>query len=831
MVSLPIDSILPQICTLLSRHNNIVLSAEPGAGKTTRVPPALVREHWRAEKKIIMLEPRRLAAIRSAEFMAAQVQEKPGQTVGYRIRGESKISEQTKIEIVTEGILTKIIQDDPSLQDYGIVIFDEFHERSIHADVGLALALDVQAGLRNDLKILVMSATLNSAAIGGFLPNAKIISVAGRTYPVETKYLSVDPGERIERPTAGAIVKALREHEGDILVFLPGHREIQLVATLLKERELPDSVIVHSLFGDAAAENQRAALEPAPSGKRKVILSTNIAETSLTIDGVRIVVDAGLTRMVKFDPRRGMSGLVTVPVSRSSAEQRKGRAGRQRPGVCYRLWNEAHHSQLPEFSQPEILTADLTAFALELAVWGDSGGSHLKFLDQPPASTLLQAQRLLVFLGALDEGNMVTGHGRSMARLPVHPRLAHMILKGNEIGLGHEACEVAALLDERDVLRGTPRNDIDLLSRYEAVKNNNVSDKYLQKRIADLNTRLQKMIRLSPRPFGQSAHIEKLGLLLALTYPDRIGKRKSGDRYQLSGNSVGILPKVSALFREEYLAVGEVDGAGNDVKILLAEPVAEKDLLKHFNDQIRYRTETIWSESEESAVGRKVTSLGAVELYSIALTPDVEDAKRLIILRIRNDGIENLPWNDQSKSLRMRSEWLRTARLVTGQWPDLSGQKLLSEIEQWLGPFLDGIVRRSQLKKIDMSVVLKSLFSHRQLTEIDRLAPAHLTVPTGSRITIDYSQSQPVLAVRMQEMFGEKVTPTVGEGRVKVLLHLLSPAGRPLAITQDLPNFWKNVYPDVRKDMRGQYPKHYWPENPLEAEPTRKTKKRMEKKS
>jgi ATP-dependent helicase HrpB len=824
---LPIDSILPEIRTLFRQYGNIVLSAEPGAGKTTRVPLALRQEEWLTGKKMIMLEPRRLAAVRSAEYMARQLDENVGETVGYRIRGESKITNRTKIEIVTEGILTRMIQEDPSLQEYGIVIFDEFHERSIHADLGLALTLDAQSNLRTELKILVMSATLNSAAIAALLPASKIILCAGRSYPVETHYLSNDSDDRIERVTVSAILKALKKDEGDILVFLPGQREIKMVETLLHEKDLPNGVTVHSLFGDASAEKQRAALAAASAEKRKVILSTNIAETSITIDGVRIVIDAGLSRISKFDPRRGMSGLITVPVSRSSAEQRKGRAGRQQSGICYRLWSESRHTQLPEFAQPEILITDLAAFALDLAEWGDSAGVHLKFIDTPPASNLLQAQRMLQFLGAVDDRCKITDHGKLMAALPVHPRLAHMMIKGKEINLGSEACDVAALLDERDVLRGKSQRDVDLRSRYDAVKNGIVTDNNARKRIVDQSTRLQRMIGLTPRPFGQTANVEKLGVLLALVYPDRIGKRKSGERYQLSGNTTGILPKESYVFKEEYIAVGEVDGAGTDVKIFLAEPISENDIVRHFKDRLQQRTETYWEEKEECVVGRKVTVLGAVELSSSVFTPDPEVAKRLVIERIRYEGLESLPWNEYSSLLRTRSEWLRTNGIVREEWPDLSNERLSSEIEVWLGPFLGGIIRRSQLKKIDMTGVVQSLFSHRQLSDIERLAPTHCTVPTGSRISIDYSQAQPVLAVRMQEMFGEKETPTVGGGKVRVLLHLLSPARRPLAITQDLPSFWKNVYPEVRKDMRGQYPKHYWPENPLEAEPTRKTKKWM----
>lgn len=826
---LPIDSILPEICALLRLHNNIVLSAEPGAGKTTGVPPALLTEEWLARKKIIMLEPRRIAAVRSAEYMSRHLNERTGETIGFRIRGETKTSARTRIEIVTEGVLTRILQDDPSLAEYGLVIFDEFHERSIHADLGLAMTIDVQAQIRNDLKILVMSATMNSAAVAHLLPSAVEVKSEGRSYPVTTHYRPNPSDDRMEPVTANAVSSALRNEEGDILVFLPGQREIRTVETLLREKELPGNVIIHALFGDAPPEKQQAALSTAPPGMRKVVLSTNIAETSITIDGIRIVIDSGLSRIAKFDPRRGMTGLVTVPVSHASADQRKGRAGRQGPGVCYRLWTELQHTQLPEFSLPEILLADLASFALDLALWGDSSGKQLKFIDSPPNANLTRAQHLLRFLGAVDDNGRITDHGRAMAGLPVHPRLAHMVLKGIEIGLGPAACEIVALLDERDVLRGKSFIDVDLQTRYRAVMEGRTMDPGARKRIVELSRRLQRLLSLPTRPFGDPADVDRIGILLALVYPDRVAKRKSGDRYQLSGNTVGILPKESALFKEEYLAVGEVDGAGNDVKIFQAEPLSVVDIRTHFADQILERIETYWDRSEGCVIGRKLAVFGAVELTTTPFEPEPEEAKRIMIDVIRQEGLSCLPWDDGTISMRARSEWLRTRSYAAASWIDVSDETLLQSLEEWLGPYLNGIFRRSQIKKLDMHAIFRGVVPYNQVSEIDRLAPTHLTVPTGSRIPVDYSQEQPVLAVRLQEMFGETSTPAVGGGKEKVVLHLLSPARRPLAITQDLPSFWKNAYPDVRKDMRGQYPKHYWPENPLEAEPTRKTKKYIRK--
>lgn len=833
MNSLPIDIILPELRAALSTQKNVVLSAEPGAGKTTRVPISLLNEKWLNGKKVLMLEPRRLAAIRSSTYMSEQLGEKVGETIGYRIRGENRVGKNTRIEVVTEGILTRMIQDDASLPDVGIIIFDEFHERSIHADLGLALSLNVQEHLRNDLKILVMSATLDGIAISSLLDNAPIIKSEGRSFPVETKYLPQHHDGFIEPLVANTIVKALREREGDILVFLPGQREIRRVESLLQEKELSGNIVVHSLYGEASPEKQKSALAVAQTGKRKIILSTNIAETSLTIEGVRVVIDSGFVRSAKFDPRRGMSGLVTIPISQASADQRKGRAGRESSGVCYRLWTEAQHSQRSRYSQPEILTADLAPLAIELALWGDGEGTNLKFLDPPSKTNLLQARNLLQYLGALDAHGNLTEHGKQIAKIPTHPRYAHMLLKGKELNIGELACDVVALLDERDIFKKNNDTEIDLFSRFIAFKEGKTSDTFLLQRIREQSLRLKRMLGLS-NDDSTSKHKtmftinpeETLGLLLALAYPERVAKRKSGDTYQLSGNSVASLPKNSRLSKEEYLAVGDVDGAGNDVKIFLAEPISESDILKLFSEQITHQQKIEWNEKEESIIARRVTSFGAIEISEKKFVPTAEQSQKIMIQVIRNLGISILPWTKESEELRRRSEWLRKQNLVS-EWIDLSDEYLLSTLEVWLSPFLDGITRKVHLTKLNMQELLRSLFSYEQIKLLDKLVPTHLSVPTGSKIPIDYSTDQPILAVRLQEMFGETETPTVGGGKMKVLLHLLSPARRPIAVTQDLPSFWKNAYNDVRKDMRGQYPKHYWPENPLEAEPTRRTKKYM----
>ena len=822
MTPLPIEHILQDLRSALHTANNVILTAEPGAGKTTVVPVALLNEVWLNSLKIVMLEPRRIAAIRSAEYMSEQRGERAGGTIGYRIRGESVVGKETRIEVVTEGILTRMLQQDASLPGIGLLIFDEFHERSIHADLGLALALDVQQHLRPDLKIIVMSATIDTGAISSLMNDAPVISSKGRTYPVTVRYLPQLVTGPVETAAANAVSRSLKDDEGDILVFLPGQREILKTESLLRQKELSSSVSIHLLFGEASSEQQRNALRSAGVGTRKVILATNIAETSLTIDGVRVVIDSGLSRTAVFDPRRGMTGLVTVPVSQASADQRKGRAGRQYEGICYRLWQEHQHVNLQPFTLPEILSSDLAPFAMELALWGDGEAKNLKFLDPPPPAHLEQARDLLSFLGALDGKGNLTVHGREMASLPVHPRIAHMLLRGKELSLGGLACDLAALLDDRDAVRGKGESDIDLHLRFTRVLGNSTP---LPKRIREQTDRLRRLLDLQRIPTKSS--IDSLGLLLAFAYPDRIGKRKTEERYQLSGNMVASLPKGSALSRHEFLAVGEVDGAGSDIRIYLAEPLTKDELIKNFSGQITEKKELQWDERSQSVLSRSVTRLGSLELSERSIIPEQNDAQELIIRAIQEHGLSILPWNKESDELRRRSEWLRTQGIVT-EWPDLSDEQLLATMKDWLAPFLNGITRFAQLSKLSMIDILRSLFPYQNMKDLDRLAPTHLTVPTGSSIPIDYSSEQPVLAVRLQEMFGETMTPTVAGGARKVLLHLLSPARRPLAVTQDLPSFWKNAYQDVRKDMRGQYPKHYWPEDPLEAEPTRRTKKWMD---
>ncbi len=824
MTLLPIEDVLPELRGALARGNNLVLCADPGAGKTTRVPISLLDEVWLAGKKILMLEPRRLAAQRAAAYMSQQIGEDVGGTVGYRIRGEQRTGKKTRIEVVTEGILTRMLQTDPSLADAGIVIFDEYHERSIHADLGLALTLNAQEHLRTDLRILVMSATLDGVSVSSILGDAPVIASEGRAFPVSTHYLARPVEGPPEPAVVASVLRALRDDEGDLLVFLPGQREIRRVDALLAEAELPPGVNVHLLFGEAPPERQKAALLPSGQGRRKIILATSVAETSLTIDGVRVVIDAGLARSARFDPQRGMSGLITGPVSQAAADQRRGRAGRQHPGVCYRLWTEQQHRLLQEFAPPEILVADLAPFLLDLAQWGAPEGEGLRFLDRPPASHLSQARDLLQRLGALDAAGRLTRHGESMSRLPIHPRFAHMLIRGAELGHGALACDIAALLEERDLLRGTSDTDIDLASRWYTLRKGKARDRSAQERVLAQSARLRSLTGSAPRDGSGEA----LGILLALAYPERVAKRRTpgGVRYQLSGGAGGTLPAKSILSREEYLAVGDVDGTGTEVKIFLAEPLTEEQIRSAFADALVTQEEVKWEERQESVVARSVTRFGAITLSERPVTRSSEVIIERMADGIRLMGLDTLPWSPSARSLRERSEWLRRTGNSGPDWPDLSDEALLEQIMSWLGPYLGGITKRAHLVRLDLAKIIEGLFSYEQLRELESMAPTHLTVPTGSRIALAYGkEGPPVLAVRLQEMFGQTETPSVARGRAKVLLHLLSPARRPLAVTQDLPSFWKNAYPEVRKDMRGRYPKHHWPEDPLDAEPTRRTKR------
>jgi ATP-dependent helicase HrpB len=831
--ALPIEQTLPELLEALGATPTVILRAAPGAGKTTRVPPFLLDHYLRSDQRLMLLEPRRLAAQRAAHFIAAQRGEQIGHTVGYRIRGDVRVSRETRIEVVTEGILTRMLQNQPDLPGVGLVVFDEFHERSIHADLGLALTLDVQAQLREDLRILIMSATLDSPEMKQFLPEAALINSPGRSYPVTTHYLGFPRQGQLETQVARTIQKALAASAGDILVFLPGQREIHRTAETLDDTVQDPTVRVHQLYGDATTGMQQAALASAAAGHRKVILATSIAETSLTIDGVRVVIDAGLARGPRFDPRRGMSGLVTGPVSIASADQRRGRAGRQAPGICYRLWTEEQQSQLLPHPEPEILNTDLAPFALELARWGNSEGAGLRFMDPPPGAHLAQARRLLSDLGALNDEGALTTHGRAMAEIPLHPRLAHMLLRGKELGLAAQACDIAALLEGPPLLRGQPGMDIDLHSLYYALREGHRVDRGARERILTESRRLSSLLDGTPgartlaQPIAQITE-GNLGLLLALAYPERIARRRGTGRfYLMAGGTGATLPEWSQLAREEFLAVGDVDGMGADVRIFLAAPLTREDITTQFARNLHEDTTVSWNTHDRAVVGRRTVFLGAVTITEQVVTPTGDQLSECMLAGIEDMGVAALPWTDAALSLRNRSEWLRTHNLVPNDWPELSDAHLLRTLGEWLGPWLEGRSRATELAALDIFAILSSRFTRAQRKDLERLAPATLNLPSGTRATLDYTAGdQPVLAVRLQEMFGQTDSPRIAGGRIPVLIHLLSPAGRPLAVTADLKSFWVNAYQEVRKQMRGRYPKHRWPDNPLEANPGRSMKPR-----
>jgi ATP-dependent helicase HrpB len=825
----PIDKELPALHAAMASTRRIILSAPPGAGKTTRVPPSLLECEWLNGRKIIMLEPRRLAARRAAEFMAGQMGERVGATVGFRVRGDAKVSAQTRIEVVTEGILTRMLHADPALEDAALIIFDEFHERSIHADLGLALTLDVQNNLRDDLKILVMSATLDTVSLAALLEDAAIVRSEGKSYDVDTRYLRFIPTKSREAVTADAVAAAAKEEEGDMLVFLPGRREIRFVENILHERRLPDDVRVHTLYGDAPYEQQQAALTPAPDGARKVILSTSVAETSLTIDGVRIVIDSGQVRMAEFDPRRGMSGLITVPVSKATADQRRGRAGRQQPGICYRMWTEAEHAQLPDHPQPEIKNADLASLALDLAAWGEPTGDRLKFIDPPPAHHLAQARTLLGILGALDAQGSITRHGKLMTDLPVHPRIAHMIIRGNEIGSPRAACLIAALLEERDLFSGRSDADVDLAVRLHAVMQQRNANRFALERVLAQADRLFASIERSGKRNKSVVNDEHAGLLLALAYPDRIARRRGGEgsKYLTANGTTAILPAGSLLRREEYLAIGETDTTGTDPRILLAAPLARLDIDRYMQDAITSEEQIEWNSRDEAVIARRVSRLGAMILDEQPITTVTAAVGQAMLTGIRSLGLEVLPWTKEVRALCLRSEWARAHCDDAAGFPAMDNIGLLESIEEWLAPFLSGMRRRAQLASLDLDTILKTRLGYDNLRLLDRLAPSHLPLPSGSHIAVNYSTHPPVLAVKLQELFGQTETPGIGNGRAPLLLHILSPAQRPLAVTQDLRSFWATVYPEIRTQMRAKYPRHVWPDDPLTAQPTNKTKRRQ----
>jgi ATP-dependent helicase HrpB len=828
MDPLPIDRALPALRAALIAGPAVLL-APPGSGKTTRVPLALLAERWLKGRRIVLLEPRRLAARAAAWWMARLLGEPVGAAVGYRIRRDTRVGPATRIEVVTEGVLARMLASDPGLEGVGLVIFDEFHERSLHGDLGLALTLHSRTVLRDDLRVLVMSATLDGAPVARLLGGAPIVTAEGRVFPVETRYTAPRQGVRVDAAVAAAVRDALASETGDILVFLPGAAEIRRTAERLAEPALPAGIRLHQLYGDLPPEAQEAAIAPSPAGGRKVVLATSIAETSLTIEGVRVVIDSGLARVPRFSPRTGMTRLETVRVSRASADQRRGRAGRTAPGVCRRLWAEAASAELRPFDTPEILEADLAPLALELADAGVTDPAELEWLDRPPAPALAQARELLVELGALDPAGRITPHGRAMAKLPLHPRLAHMLLRARALNLAGLASDLAALLGDRDILRGVD-DQADITLRLEALRRGDprASPSGLRRARAEaalLRKKLGVRAERGAAERGEAAP-QAAGLLLALAYPDRVGQRRPGapGRFLLRTGLGAYVSPADPLGLEDYVVAAELDGRPRESRIFLAAPLARADLERELGDQVVSEDLVTWDDAVDAVVARRRERLGAIVLADAPLRdPDPGAVSAALLDRVARDGVGALPWSDSALRLRSR---LRFLHRLDPRWPDVSDEALAGSLAEWLGPSLLGIRRRDELARIDLAGLLVGRLSPAQRGALETLAPTHLEVPSGSRVPIDYSDPEaPVLSVRLQEVFGLTETPQVG-GSVPLTLHLLSPAHRPVQVTRDLASFWRTTYFDVRKDLRGRYPKHHWPDDPLRAEPTRRTRPR-----
>ncbi|NKD77194.1 ATP-dependent helicase HrpB [Haematospirillum sp. H1815] len=818
---LPVSAVIPDLRAALEKTGRVVLQAPPGAGKTTSVPLALLNEPWLADKKIIMLEPRRLAARASAARMAAMLGEKAGETVGFRIRQNRCVSSHTRIEVVTEGILTRMILEDPGLTGVGLVIFDEFHERSLQADLGLALCLDISEALREDLRLLVMSATLDSAPLSSLLGKAPIITSEGRTFPVSTRFLPPRRGISTEHACAEAIQTLVEEEQGSILAFLPGEKEIRRTAHILLSAGLPGHIDVHPLYGAMPPHEQDRALAPAGTGRRKIVLATSVAETSLTIDGIHIVVDSGLSRRSRFDVGSGMGHLVTTRVSTAEAAQRQGRAGRLGPGLGCRLWSEAEDRALAPFPPPEITEADLTPLRLDLAVWG-ARAEQLRWLAAPPAPALARAEDLLQAMGALDQDGRITQHGKAMAALPLHPRLSHMVLSAQSLGLGGLACTIAAVLAERDPARAC--RNADLRHRLELVqgkaKDASVDHRALS-RIRDLSSGWQKKLGLQ-----EETGTTKSGLVAALAFPDRIGKQRAQGTYTLSGGRSAALPPDDPLAVHDFLVVMDLDGQGANGRIFLAAPLERQDLESLFADSIEEQTITCWDPRTGSVLSRVQQRLGALVLgEKVNNALDSHTAALVMAEGIRQTGLHCLPWDKQSQQFRARVTFL--AQQDKDNWPDMTDAGLLDSLSDWFVPFANGLTRLEHLKRLDLLSALTAMLSWTQRQQLERAAPSHFTVPTGERIPLDYTSGEiPVLSVRIQQLFGCRTHPSTGESMIPLTVHLLSPAGRPLQITRDLPGFWTGSYPAIRAEMRGRYPRHPWPDDPLTATPTNRAKPR-----
>ena len=863
---LPIDAATPDLVAALARGTTAVLVAPPGAGKTTRVPLVLANEPWAADRKILVLEPRRLAARAAAARMAKTLGERVGDTVGYRVRFGTMVSKRTRIEVITEGVFAGLIQDDPSLDGVGAVLFDEFHERSLDADLGLALARDAQQALREDLRLIVMSATIDGARIAAALGDAPVIASEGRAFAVETRYLGRNPVRPIEPQVADAVLRALRAETGSILAFLPGAAEIRRCETMVRERCADPAVDVFALHGTLDFDAQDRAIAPAPAGRRKVVLATSIAETSLTIEGVRVVVDSGLARVPRYEPDVGLTRLETVRVSRAAADQRRGRAGRIEHGVCYRLWDEPQTAALEPYAQPEILAADLSSLVLELAQWGVADPAKLVFLDAPPAPALSEARTLLAALGAIDGAGRITEEGKLLNRLPLPPRLARMVVDASREGAGSLAAEIAAVLTER----GLGGNDVDLRHRLDALRRDRSARAMEAQRVArrwaemassprpprgpdgaqrnpgaappqdetltpDGGPQGRPSIRATGRvggadlsPQAGRGEAPAPGAILALAYPERIAKNRgaAAGAFLLANGRGAYVDPASPLAREPFLAVAELVGSAAQSRITLATAIDLADVERRFADRIEAAEEVTCDAKTLTLRARRSRRLGAIVLSEqpLAVTPNDATAK-LLVSAILQVGLDRLPWTKAVRQWRDRVQFLRRAE--GAEWPDVSDAALASTVEAWLAPLLASKTSLDALNASEFEHALHDLLPYSLRRRLEIEAPTHFDAPSGSRVPIDYEAEEgPKLAIRVQELFGLSRHPAIAGGRVPLVIELLSPAHRPVQVTRDLPQFWRGSYAAVRSEMRGRYPRHPWPDDPVSAPATRRAKPR-----
>ena len=818
--ALPIDAVLDELRAAVAAHACAVLVAPPGAGKTTRVPLALMDENWLQGRKILVLEPRRIAARAAAQRMAHSLAEVVGERIGLRARLLSKSGRATRIEVVTEGVFTRMILDDPELAGVGAVLFDEFHERSLDADLGLALALDCQRGLRNDLRILAMSATLDGARVARLLDDAPVIASEGRAFPVETHYLGRDTGARLEEQMADAIMRGLRAQSGSILAFLPGLGEIRRLEERLAARIADPTIVLAPLFGAMDARAQDLALTPAPQGRRKVVLATSIAETSVTIEGVRVVIDSGLARVPRFDPDAGVTRLETVRVSRAAADQRRGRAGRTEPGVCYRLWDEPQTQSLPAFAEPEIRGADLAGLLLDCAEWGTADPRALSWLDPPSAAAIAAAREELIKLEALDAAGRITATGRRLRALPLPPRLARMILAAAELGRAAQAAEIAAVIVER----GLGGNDADLAQRLEVFRQDRSHRASDMQKLAGGWARAASAGRAN-KNLHQDISIARL---LALAFPERIGKaRGTAGQFLLANGRGANLEATHPLARASYLVAAELTGTAASTRILLAAAADEADILAAARQRVRERDEVEFDPGAAALRARRLRQLDAITLSSEprALVADPESARLLANGIAATLGLGRLPWSKTQLQLRDRVGFLRAAG--ADEWPDLSDAGLARTVAAWLAPYLAGKTKLSEVDSDDLGAALSALLPWHLQQRLQAEAPTHFEAPTGNRHPIDYQTAgAPAVHIRVQELFGLRQHPSIANGKLALTLHLLSPAQRPLQITRDLPGFWKGSWAAVKAEMKGRYPRHPWPDDPAAAAPTARAKPR-----